>query len=225
MNKKRFQKIAVSVAGVLSFVICGFLYSCTYKGNTVYTIEQSEFGTGQEVSGQDASGQEVSGRTEEAEWVSETNSQLQQVFVYVCGNVVNPGVYGASPEARVYELIDMAGGASENGCLEALNLAEHIYDGQKLYVPDYDEYASGTEWQYNEENSGAGEDTGTGLVNINTADVQLLMTLPGVGQSRAQAIVDYRNEHGSFECIEDIMNVNGIKEGAFSKLRDYICVK
>lgn len=220
MNKKRFQKIAVSVAGVLSFVICGFLYSCTYKGNTVYTIEQSEAGTGQE-----ASGQEVSGRPEEAESVSEANSQLQQVFVYVCGNVVNPGVYEASPEARVYELIDMAGGASENGCLEALNLAEHIYDGQKLYVPDYDEYASGTEWQYNEENSGAGDDTGKGLVNINTADVQLLMTLPGVGQSRAQAIVDYRNEHGSFECIEDIMNVNGIKEGAFSKLRDYISVK
>ncbi len=216
MSKKRFQKIAVSLAGILSFVICGFLYSCTNKGNNVYTIEQAE----------DASGQGMEGQLAVLETEQEEGTQILNCYVYVCGNVVNPGVYEAAPDARVYELIDMAGGASKTGCLEALNLADHIYDGQKLYVPDYDEYESGREFGQNDGDAYVAEgNSALGLVNINTADLQQLMTLPGVGQSRAQAIVDYRNEHGSFECIEDIMNVTGIKEGAFSKLKDYICVK
>lgn len=216
MSKKRFQKIAVSVAGILSFVICGFLYSCTSKGNNIYTIEQTE----------KASEQGMEGQLAVPETEQEGNTQISNCYVYVCGNVVNPGVYEAAPDARVYELIDMAGGASKTGCLEALNLADHIYDGQKLYVPDYDEYESGRELGQNEGDAFVEEsNSASGLVNINTADLQQLMTLPGVGQSRAQAIVDYRNEHGSFECIEDIMNVTGIKEGAFSKLKDYICVK
>lgn len=216
MSKKRFQKIAVSLAGILSFAICGFLYSCTDRGNNVYTIEQAE----------NASGQGVEGQLAVLETEREEDAQILSCYVYVCGSVVNPGVYEASPDARVYELIDMAGGALVTGCLEALNLADHIYDGQKIYVPDYDEYASGTGClQDNVDCSESGGKGDTGLVNINTADLQQLMTLPGVGQTRAQAIVDYRNEHGSFECIEDIMNVTGIKEGAFSKLKDYICVK
>ena len=119
MIKKRFQKIAVYLTAVLSFVICGFLYSCTNRRETGYIIEQPESigvtcGTDSDVS--------------ENVPQDETQSVL---CVYVCGNVVNPGVYEAGQNARVYELIDMAGGVSDEGCLEALKLAEYVYDGQK----------------------------------------------------------------------------------------------
>ena len=70
-----------------------------------------------------------------------------------------------------------------------------------------------------------GGETEDGLVDINTADAALLMTLPGIGQTRADAIVAYREQHGSFSTIEDIMKVDGIKEGSFAKLRDRITVR
>ena len=101
MIKKRFQKIAVYLTAVLSFVICGFLYSCTNRRETGYIIEQPEsIGV---TCGTD------SGVSENVPQ-DETQSVL---CVYVCGNVVNPGVYEAGQNARVYELIDMAGGVSD----------------------------------------------------------------------------------------------------------------
>lgn len=209
MMKKRFQKIAVYLTAVLSFVICGFLYSCTGRKNAGYTIQLPE-----SVSA-DEDGADIS----VSESVQEESSQTV-ICVYVCGNVVNPGVYEAVCNSRVYELIDMAGGASEEGCLEALNLAEYVYDGQKLYVPDYDEYERVGSAAYTDN-----EVQTSGLVNINTADIQELMTLPGIGSSRAQAIIEYRNANGGFSGIDDIMNVSGIKESAFLKIKELICVK
>lgn len=117
---------------------------------------------------------------------------LKTIFVYVCGNVVNPGVYEAYEDSRVYELIDKAGGVTDNGCLEAVNLAEHVYDGQKLYIPDYEEYEDKGSISYQQENS----DNRSSMVNINSADAEALMTLPGIGKSRAEAIIDYRNTNG-----------------------------
>ena len=201
--KKRFQKIAVYLTAVLSFVICGFLYSCTSR-RAVYTIEQPE-------------GTETAESTE----LSVSNEvQTETIFVYVCGSVVNPGVYEAVHDARVYELIDMAGGVSSDGCLEALNLAEYVHDGQKLYVPDYDEYAQSETSAYSGD-----DEKQTGLVNINTADADELMTLPGIGSSRAQAIIEYREANGGFAAVEDVMNVSGIKASAYAKIKDLICVR
>lgn len=208
MMKKRFQKIAVYLTAVLSFVICGFLYSCTDKKADGYTIEQPE-------SIETTAGADLSVSGDEV-----TADEQAVVCVYVCGQVAEPGVYVAEQGARVYELIEMAGGASDTGCLEALNLAEHVYDGQKLYVPDYDEYVQSGMNTYT-----GNDEKGTGLVNINTADADELMTLPGIGSSRAQAIIEYREANGGFAAVEDIMGVSGIKESAYSKIKDLICVR
>lgn len=225
LNKKSYN-IAAYMVVILIFTLCGFLYSCTSKKENVYLVEngtQKEkeqaddvlYGThGKDFSTQD----DIYGD-------AASDSTSARVFVYVCGNVARPGVYEAAEDARVYELIDMAGGVTDKGCLEALNLAEHIYDGQKLYVPDYEEYEDNGSISYNDVDSDGRQKSETGKVNINNADLELLMTLPGIGKSRAQAIIDYRSVNGVFGNIEDIMSVSGIKESAFSKIKDYICVK
>lgn len=147
----------------------------------------------------------------EAEPVAETEESC--IYVYVCGNVINPGVYSLNENARMYEAIEMAGGVSAEGCIQYMELAQILYDGQRIYVPD------------NNEAIGAlgNEDLQSGLININTADKSMLMELPGIGEAKAEAIIAYREEVGRFARIEDIMNISGIKEAAFSKIKEYIC--
>ena len=222
MIKTRYYKAIAYTAGVLAFLSCGFLYSCTADKSASYTIENSADSTanGTDFSEKDADGSASDGAAAVDGADTITGQTQSTVFVYVCGNVVNPGVYEAAQGARVYELIDMAGGVTQDGCAEALNLAEHVSDGQKLYVPGYDEY----DFTENIAGQAGGAEQGGGLVNINAADLELLMTLPGIGKTRAQAIIDYRESCGRFDSIEDIMQVSGIKESAFSKIKEYICV-
>ena len=138
-----------------------------------------------------------------------------KVCIYVCGQVNTPGVYYLKTDARIADAIEAAGGATELACIQLLNLADSITDGQRIYVPSEDETGSSLI---------SGSSAGNALVNINTADISQLTTLPGIGESRAQSIIAYREENGAYGAIEDIMNVSGIKESAFSKIKDYICV-
>lgn len=143
------------------------------------------------------------------------------ICVYVCGSVQSPDVYYISAGKRIADAIKAAGGATEEAYLQALNLAEVLSDGQRLYVPSYEEASEGADFQIQADMSAS---QSQGLVNINTADTDVLMSLPGIGQSKAQSIIAYREENGAYKAIEDIMNVSGIKEAAFSKIKDFICV-
>lgn len=133
------------------------------------------------------------------------------ILVYVCGQVVNPGVYALEKDARVYQAIEAAGGFLPEADSLALNQAEKLYDGQKLYVPAFGEEIKTEETK--------AED---GLININTASVEQLTTLPGIGLAKAESIIAYREANGSFETIEEIMKVEGIKEGVYNKIKDFI---
>lgn len=140
------------------------------------------------------------------------------IYVDVCGAVRYPGVYRLDGDARVFEAVDLAGGMTEAACIQAINQAETLTDGQKIYVPTTEEW-----------NAGIMTDEMTepddGRININTADVSLLCTLPGIGETRAQAIVAYRESHGSFESVEAIQQVSGIKSGVYDKIKDFIKVQ
>jgi len=139
-------------------------------------------------------------------------------YVYVCGYVNKPDVYQCREGARIYEVIELAGGFRDNADKEYLNLVAAVTDGQKIYVPSKDEGLSA---------SGGSFGGGYGVevkVNINTADENQLMTLPGIGESRAADIIGYRNANGRFERIEDIMKVNGIKNASYEKIKDLIKV-
>lgn len=134
------------------------------------------------------------------------------IYVYVCGHVNSPGVYQLSGNARVYDALQLAGGVTEDGNPEALNQAECMTDGQTLYVPGIDE-------DVEEQTQQSAED---GLININQADRETLMTLPGIGESKADMIIQYREEHGAFQSVEELMDIPGIKEGVFNKMKGKI---
>lgn len=148
-------------------------------------------------------------------------AELSVIYVDVCGAVKYPGVYELPKEARVFEAVELAGGMLEEAYANALNRAEKLIDGQKLYVPTWEEWENGS-FSGDIQEASSQED---GLVNINTADAAKLCELPGIGETRAQAIVQYREEHGNFGSIEEIQNVSGIKSGVYSKIKDFIKVQ
>ena len=163
-------------------------------------------------------------------------STLELLSVYVCGAVNTPGVYELPAGSRLYQAIDEAGGMREDADRNFLNLAMELTDGQKLQVPTQEEVQMGVfsadtsadmTGNASESSSSGSSDAssgGSGLVNINTADETLLMTLPGIGEAKAKSIISYRQENGAFGKVEDIMNIPGIKQAVFEKIKDAICV-
>ena len=136
-------------------------------------------------------------------------------YVYVCGEVKQPGVYKFPEESRVFEAIEAAGGYTSIAAENYINQAEMIVDGMKLVVPSKEEL-SVLEEKNNQENSN--------LVDINKAEKEKLMTLPGIGEGRAEAIMKYREENGAFQSPEDLLKVDGIKQGIFDKLKAFVIV-
>ena len=133
------------------------------------------------------------------------------IFVYVCGAVSVPGVYELESGSRVFEAIEAAGGILPDAAEETINQAQVLKDEAKLYIPTQEEIKvqlSAT----------------SGKVNLNTATKEMLMTIPGVGASKAEDIISYRNKHGAFTKIEDVMKISGIKEALFEKMKEYITV-
>ena len=155
--------------------------------------------------------------------VPEVTQEPQEIFVDVCGAVNHPGVYEMSSDSRVFQAIEAAGGMREDASGISVNQAQPLCDGQQVYVPTVQEAPVVSEIQDGQ--TGTEMDAGTGLVNLNTADIQTLKTLSGIGDSKAQAILAYREEHGGFSSIEEVMQVPGIKENIFSKIKDKIEVK
>lgn len=147
----------------------------------------------------------------------------EEIYVYVCGEVRNPGVYKLEQGDRITHAIFAAGGMTDQAADSYLNQAELLEDGQKIYVPDQEEAQSG------DLPANAGEMTSLevsdGKININTADKTLLTQLNGIGESRAEAIISYRESKGAFQSIEEIKKVDGIKDGVFSKIKDQIKVE
>ena len=170
------------------------------------------------------------------------------MYVFIYGAVKKPGVYEIQKGARLYELVSLAGGLSQEAAIGYNNLAREIVDGEQIYVPTEEEVKGG---------QGAGGVVGAGdggvvgvgdggvvgvgaggvvgvgaggvsedgkLVNINSATREELMTLSGIGESRANDIISYRNQYGPFRSIEEIQNVSGIKTGIYEKIKDYITV-
>ena len=176
----------------------------------------------------------------ESEAVSDREMQQAMIYVDVCGAVANPGVFQLAAGSRVFQAIEAAGGYLPEAALTCVNRAGVLTDGQQLYILtqeemerqglDPAEMAGASDGQMNG-SAGTGQNTGMtaqvqqdNRININTADEAQLTTLTGIGATRAQAIIAYREENGPFAAIEDIMNVQGIKEGTFAKIKDEIVV-
>jgi competence protein ComEA len=144
------------------------------------------------------------------------------IYVYICGAVASPGVYELEKGSRLYEAVDMAGGMSDEADRTYLNMARELTDGEQVVVYTESEVENLKEQEAVLQSVAIDEKSG--LVNINTADISELVTLSGIGESRARAIIDYREKNGAFGSIEEIKNVDGIKDGLFSKIKDKITV-
>ena len=180
------------------------------------------------------------GSTDRTELSDASSEEAKTLVVHICGAVSAPGVYELPAGSRIIDAVEAGGGFLPEAEEACCNLAEEIVDGCQIYImtktescadgqtekkagiqtsPDSDMQT--TDRNVRSNNAPALEN---GLVNLNTADVAALMTLPGIGESRAKAIISYREQHGAFAQIEDIMKISGIKQAAFSKIKDKITV-
>ncbi len=161
------------------------------------------------------------------------------IIVHVCGAVTIEGVYELPAGSRVVDAVKAAGGFSEDADSAFVNQAAALTDGMKIRIPTVQEVEAGQNIDNVADDTSAAEtmisngltadDSGNssssdGLVNINTASKEQLCEIPGIGESRADSIISYRQEHGKFNSIEDIMQVSGIKEKYFTKIKDYITI-
>ena len=180
------------------------------------------------------------GSTDRTELSDASSEEAKTLVVHICGAVSAPGVYELPAGSRIIDAVEAGGGFLPEAEEACCNLAEEIVDGCQIYIMTKSESCADgqtekkagiqtspdSDMQTTDRNVRSNSTTAldNGLVNLNTADVAALMTLPGIGESRAKAIISYREQHGAFAQIEDIMKISGIKQAAFSKIKDKITV-
>lgn len=148
----------------------------------------------------------------------------EPIQVHVAGAVVRPGVYDLPEEGRVQDAVEAAGGFVVEADQNAINLAARLEDGERLDIPFVAGYVPDEESGFVVISEGTPSPLVEELVNINTASVEELEQLPGIGPTLAQNIIAYREEYGSYYTIEDIVYVSGISEATYNKIKDLITV-
>lgn len=221
-NRKRKKFVAV-LAAVLLAQACFLLAGCEAGEKPEDGLEELEVSSGGENAGNSGgkAAEKSGGDSGQAE--EEHGGDVSgegDVYVYVCGAVNAPGVYELKEGARVFEAIQLAGGLTEAAAADAVNQARIVTDGEQIRVPTVEEA----------QNQGAGvagevtKGTENNKININTAGKEELMMLTGIGEAKAESIMDYREKNGSFTSIEELMQIEGIKEGVFNKIKDDITI-
>lgn len=239
------KRINVNICVLL---LCALLCGCTRREQLILedtSTEQEQQANGlpamqeESESGQQALQEEPAGQQPSEYGVPEDVGEPRTIFVHVCGAVDHPDVYELPAGSRVYEAVQAAGGFAEDADENYVNQAQELSDGVKLVIPTVEqttamlseEDAKTLAGAVGIQDSGGRQDESPqsiisdGKIDINTASEAELCNVPGIGAVRAAAIVAYRQENGSFSSIEDIMNVSGIKEGTFEKIKNSIKVK
>ena len=189
---------------------------------------------------QDRKAEPSAGSTDRTELSDASSEEAKTLVVHICGAVSAPGVYELPAGSRIIDAVEAGGGFLPEAEEACCNLAEEIVDGCQIYIMTKSESCADgqtekkagiqtspdSDMQTTDRNvrSNSAPALENGLVNLNTADIAALTTLPGIGESRAKAIISYREQHGAFAKIEDIMKISGIKQAAFSKIKDKITV-
>ena len=232
MKNKSILAKARIIISVLTVIVC-MLFGCERK-REVYltqlddTLEDEVTPLQEETKPQEITVQEVSSKEMQKEGLLPEMEQSYLV-VHICGAVVNPGVYELPEGSRLYQAVEEAGGFTTEAEQDYLNLAQVLSDGMKLYIPTTEEVLTAEQEGvvpdfFIEATGETTSGSSAGLVNINTATEDELCTLVGIGSGKARSIIAYRTENGRYERIEDIMKVEGIKDGLFEKIKDSITV-
>lgn len=212
LNKKQKSVLIIIGIIIILFIGCYIIYKTRqYKEyNELEIIEESDI---------------------EALETEENEEEIidEEIIVHITGEVINQGIIKIRKDSRLANVIEKAGGTTENADLTKVNLAYQVKDGQKIYIPNINDKGNEKlEQEHITEEAGANiivEDKENGeKVNINTATQAELETLSGIGPSTALKIINYRKENGKFEKIEDIKNVTGIGEAKFENIKEEICI-
>lgn len=174
---------------------------------------------------------DINNNTKNTMQISKVETSLNdKVTIYISGEVKNPGVVELKYDARLADGVDLCGGLTEDANLNGINLAMKIKDEGHYIIPKVGEETADTvtnDNEYRNENNilNEAESNNDNKININTADLSELDSLPGFGQVTAQKIIEYRQEHTKFNSIEELMNIKGIGEKKFNNVKDYIYVQ
>ena len=208
LSKKQLI-ILIAIGGVIVFVIGYYIYTTT--SNESY--EQLDI---------------ISEEKDNQNKENVENKQEEMIVVHIAGEVKKPGIVKIKEGARIADIIEEAGGLTENANIANINLAYIIEDGQKITIPSKDE---------KEEKENITTESGEGIINeeqgissqkqinINKASKEQLCELQGIGESTAEKIITYRKENGNFKQVEDIKNVQGIGDAKYENIKDKISVK
>ena len=220
LQRLRLSKSIVYAAAFALITLVSLFYKLVLSG----TYDDMDIGTEADVP--------TVIRTDETTAITETiqtEDTHRMVSVYICGEVNNPGVYEIEAGSILNDVVMMAGGLTPQAASETIDLVYTIDANVSVYIPaqgqesvdsEYFRASEQTLWGNTAEDSGP---DAASMVNINSASREQLMTLPGIGEVTADAIIEYR-EQNPFARIEDIMNVSGIGEAKFNSIRDFICV-
>lgn len=207
-NRKHKIRLLVLI-GIWLLLACG----CRKEADQTI-LEEVQISETEDLEKEDA---DAASATEEAK----EDTQEEIICVFVCGQVAEPGVYELPEGSRIYQAVEAAGGFLDTAAGDWLNQAEPVQDGQKIYVPTLEEAGTMTTEQGASGTSGEGTD---GRVNLNTATREELMTLTGIGEKKADAIIQYRESQGGFQSVDELMQVEGIKEATYNKIKDRIAI-
>ena len=242
-----FLKSSLKLAGLLMrFVIIIsiiMMTSCAHEDITIETIRdetavaETDTSAGNKNSETDVTptAEESVNKASSSEVSSKDDgSSEDKIFVYICGAVNREGVYELPCDSRIVDVLEMAGGMTEDACHDYVNLAEKLVDGEKIYIPTAEEVeANDIKIGINEfagitstgsDMTSAFGAASDGRIDINHASKEELITLSGIGAGKAEDIIAYREANGGFESTEDIMNVSGIGKATFDKIKDRIKV-
>lgn len=195
-NKLNKKYTVLAVIGILTLIFLVFFSGCEDDKSSVSLESEKETKNEQEI-------------------VTEN----EELYVYVTGAVKKPGVYAVKKGSRVFEVIKKAGGMTKAAKRDYINQAETVADSQNIKIITKKQYKKLTAHNKNQNNDNK---TASGKININSADIAELTNLSGIGEAKAKAIIQYRNEKGNFTNIEDIKNVSGIGDALFEKISNEI---
>lgn len=187
--------------GLLCVFMLFLVALCACSANSDIYLEEQEVGTEELTENMTVSTQET-----------ENSNAIKMCYVYICGAVLRPGVYALQEGSRIYEAVEMAGGLLPEADVTSVNQAETVVDGQMIQVYTQEE----SQKTVLEENDGR--------IDINRADKNALMTLPGIGEAKAEAILAYREANGRFVNVDELKNISGIKDGIFDQIKEQIKV-
>ena len=240
INKNK-KIVLIIIISIITLIIAYYAY--TSKANEEFSIEGQELGLEEN---------KLKEENETNKDNQEENETKNKIIIHVSGAVKNEGIVELDEKARVADAIEKAGGVTENAYMKDVNLAQSLEDGMKIYIPTKEEIEKGMESEIitgtenqqknnnynkkiitggsasssnnsnNNDNSSNSNNNIKGKININTANIEELDTLPGIGQATANKIISYRQEHGKFKTIEEIKEVSGIGDSKYEKIKDLI---